>query len=167
MAAVIGIGIGLVGTGVSASGSKKSGKQARRLANFNFGVAEKQAEDALTRGREAEDQLRSGVRKLIGSQRAGFAGQNVSLNDLDSSVVDLEESTVDMQDRDLERIRVNAAREAWGYRVQARNYAMGGQAQQQQRNAEATGTILGGLGNAFTGYAEVSRYKNSKPKTGK
>lgn len=32
MAAVIGIGIGLIGSGVSAQGSKKAGKQARRGA---------------------------------------------------------------------------------------------------------------------------------------
>jgi hypothetical protein len=166
MAAVVGIGIGLIGSGVSAQGSKKSGKQARRLANFNFQVSEKQAEDALTRGREAEDQLRSGVRKLIGSQRAGFAGQNVSLNDRDGAAITLEEDTIAMQERDLDRIRVNAAREAWGFRMQGRNYAMGGQSQQQQRNAEATGTILGGLGNAFTEYARVSSYTKSKPKPG-
>lgn len=154
MAAIIGIGIGLIGSGVSAQGSKKSGKQARRLANFNAGVAEQQAQDALARGREAEDQLKTGVRKLVGSQRAGFAGQGVLLNEADGSAVQTEEDTFRMQEEDLNRIRVNAAREAWGYRTQARNYALGGQAQQQQRNAEATGTILGGLGQAFTGYAQ-------------
>lgn len=156
MAATIGIGIGLIGAGKSASGSKKSGRIARDIGNFNAGVADQQAADALVRGREAEDQLRSGVRKLIGSQRAGFAGQNVSLND--GSAVAIQEDTLKLRDEDIERIRYNAGREAWGFKMQAENYRMGGAATQQQRNAEATGTILGGLGNAFTDYARTSQY---------
>ena len=158
MAATIGIGIGLIGAGKSASGSKKSGRIARDIGNFNAGVADQQAADALARGREAEDQLRSGVRKLIGSQRAGFAGQNVSLND-EGSAVEVQADTIKLQDEDIERIRYNAGREAWGFKMQAENYRMGGAATQQQRNAEATGTILGGLGNAFTDYARTRQYR--------
>ena len=159
MAAIVGIGIGLIGAGMSASGSAKAARKMKRIGNFNAGVAEQQAEDALARGREAEDQLRSGVRKLLGSQRAGFAGQNVLLDDEDSSAVQIEESTIAMQNADLDRIRVNAAREAWGYRMQAQNYRMGGSAQLQQGNAEAAGTILSGLGNAFSQYHQVRTYR--------
>ena len=161
MAAIAGIAIGLIGAGVSASGSAKQGRKLKRIGAFNAGVAKQQAEDALTRGREAEDQLRSGVRKLLGSQRAGFAGQGVSLTDKDSSVTDIEESTITMQNQDVDRIRFNAGREAWGYRMQAQNYRMGGSAQAQQGNAEAAGTILGGLGNAFSQYHQVKTYQAS------
>lgn len=163
MAATIGIGIGLIGGGVSAQGSAKAGKAAKRIGNFNAGVADQQADDALARGREAEDQLKSGVRKLIGSQRAGFAAQGVSLADEEGSAVQVEEDTFTSQNADLERIRVNAGREAWGFRMQAQNYRMGGKAALEQRNAEATGTILTSLGNAFTSYSQSEAYKTKKP----
>lgn len=165
MAASIGIVVGLVGAGVSAQGSAKAGRKAKRIGAFNAGVAEQQAADALILGREAEDQLRSGTRKLMGQQRAGFAAQGVSLNDVDSSAVDVEEDTIKQRDRDIERIRLNAAREAWGYRVQAMNYRMGGSAQFNQRQGEAYGTILAGLGQAFTNYSTVSAQKKSTPKS--
>lgn len=148
----------LLGTGVSAAGSKKQGKKLKRLAGFNAGVAEQQAQDALDRGREAQDQLRSGVRKLVGSQRAGFAAQGVSLADA-GSASEVEADTYAMQQQDLERIRVNAAREAWGFRVQAENYRRGGQAQAQQGTAAAAGTILAGLGEAYTSYNRSQPYR--------
>lgn len=161
MAAIVGIGIGLIGGAMSAQGSKQAGKAAKRMAGFNASVAEQQADDALARGREAEDQLKSGVRKLVGSQRAGFAAQGVSLADEDGSAVQVEEDTFTSQNADLERIRVNAGREAWGFRMQASNYRMGGAATATQRNAEATGTILGSLGNAFTGYSQSQNYRRT------
>lgn len=49
MAAIAGIAIGLIGAGVSASGSAKSGRKLKRIGSFNAGVAEKQADDALDR----------------------------------------------------------------------------------------------------------------------
>lgn len=159
MAASIGIVVGLVGAGVSAGGSAKAGRKAKRIGAFNAQVAEQQAEDALVRGREAEDQLRSGVRKLMGQQRVGFAAQGISLNDVDSSAVDVEEDTIKQRDRDVERIRFNAGREAWGFRMQAINARMGGNAQFNQRQSEAYGTILAGLGQAFTSYSNTSRYR--------
>jgi hypothetical protein len=161
MAAVIGIGIGLIGTGASAAGSAKAGRKLKQIGGFNASIAEQQAEDALTRGREAEDTLRSGVRKLVGSQRVGYAGQNVSLADVDSSATQVQEDTFTQQNRDVDRIRFNAAREAWGFRQQAQAYRMGSQAQVAQKNAEATGTVLGGLGNAFSSYARVQPYRGT------
>lgn len=161
MASTLGIGIGLIGGGMSAQGSRKAGKTAKRIGLFNAGVADSQADDALARGREAEDQLKSGVRKLVGAQRAGFAAQGVSLSDEDGSAVQVEEDTFTSQNADLDRIRVNAGREAWGFRMQAKNYRMGGDAASAQRNAEATGTILSSLGNAFTSYSQSQQYRRT------
>jgi hypothetical protein len=145
MAAIAGIAIGLIGAGVSASGSSAAGRRAKK-----FG--EVQAQDALARGRETEDELKSGVRKLLGEQHAGFAAQGVSLADADSSAAQVAEDTLTQQNADIRRIRLNAAREAWGYRTNARTA-------QRAENADATGTILGGLGQAFTGYSRSENYR--------
>lgn len=153
MAGIIGVGVGLLGAGTSAAGSAKSASKEKRIAGFNTKVAEAQAEDALTRGREAEDQLRSGVRKLVGSQRASFAAQGVELDS--GSPLAVLEDTAAREAEDIARIRLNAGREAWGFKQQATNYSMGGSAQYNMRMSEGYGTILGGLGNAFSNYATV------------
>lgn len=159
MAAVIGIGIGALGAGTSAAGSAKSASKEKRIAGFNAKVATEQAADAIERGREAEDMLHTGVRKLLGQQRAGFAGQGVVLDD--GSALDVQVDTATQEAEDTARIRLNAQREAWGFKQQATNYAMGGNAAYNQRMGEGYGTILGGLGNAFSNYAQTSRYQTS------
>lgn len=162
MATIGAIAIGLIGGGMNARSTKKQGKRARAVGLFNAGIAEGQADDALARGREAEDRLRSGVRKLVGSQSAGFAGQGVSLEDADSSVTDVETDTYVSRDQDLERLRVNAAREAWGFRQQAASYRAGGDAAVKQANASANDTILGSLGNAYSTYTRAAPYRATK-----
>lgn len=159
MASIIGIGIGALGAGTSAVGSAKSAAKEKRIANFDSKVAQAQAQDALDRGREAEDTLRMGVKKLLGAQRAGFAGQGVTLDS--GSALDVQQDTGAMEARDLDRIKLNAAREAWGFEQEATNYAMGGQAKFNQDMGQAYGTILGGLGQAFSDYATVRRYKTT------
>lgn len=166
MAAIGGLAVGLIGNGVSAAGSAKQGRKLKAIGNFNAGIADQQAEDAIARGREAQDQLHNSVRKLIGAQRAGFAGQGVLLEGGDSSVANVQNDTNTLQDQDIHRIQVNAAREAWGFRSQAQNYRLGGSAQAQQSNANAAGTILGGLGDAFTSYSKISPYRTTSASTG-
>jgi hypothetical protein len=157
MAGIIGIGVGLLGAGTSAVGSEKAAKKAKQIAGFNASVATAQAEDALQRGREAEDQLHTGVKKLMGAQRAGFAAQGVELDS--GSALEIQQDTGAQAALDTQRIKLNAAREAWGFKQQATNYSMGGNAQFNQHMGEAYGTILGGLGNAFTNYSRVEQYQ--------
>lgn len=162
MAGIIGIGVGVLGAGTSAAGSAKSAAKEKQIANFNAKVASAQATDAIARGQEAEDQLHSGVRKLLGSQRAGFAGQNVVLDD--GSALDVQLDTATQEAKDAARIKLNAQREAWGFEKQSENAAMGGNASYNQLTGQAYGTILGGLGNAFSDYAKVKQYQSSQPK---
>jgi hypothetical protein len=157
MAGSIGVGIGALGSGASASGSAKAGKSAEDVGDFNAQVALIQAKDAIERGREVEDQFRVGVHKLLGEQKAGFAGQGVEIDS--GSAAEVYEDTAGLAAVDADRIKFNAQREAWGFKVNATNYLLGGQQSAIQANAQAVGTVLGGLGDAFTGYAKVSTYK--------
>jgi hypothetical protein len=135
----IALGAALGGTALSVVGQVKAGNAAKRageaqqraansqadLADYNAAVAEVQAQDAIARGAEDESRFRQGVRTLIGSQRAGFAAGNVDVGF--GSAVDVQADAAMLGELDALTIRTNAAREAWGYKVQAEDLRRRGQ----------------------------------------
>ena len=159
----------LAGTAVSAYGQLKAGDQAKKageagqaaandqgaLADFNASVADLQASDAIARGTEAENRFRAGVRGIIGSQRATIASGNVDVGF--GSALDVQGDAAKLGELDALTIRTNAAREAWGYKVQAEdlrrqgaisrkegvNLAAAGKSGQTQARLGAAGTLLG------------------------
>lgn len=151
----IGAGLWAVGQIMNAVGQKKAGAaakdageaEAQRL-EYNAGVTGLQAADAVTRGAEEEQRFRSTVRGLIGSQRAGFAGQGVDVGS--GSAVDVQADAAYLGELDALTIRSNAQREAWGYRVQGEDLRMaagvarrGGQAAQTAARWNTASSILG------------------------
>lgn len=93
--------------------------EAQTQAN-NATLAGWQADDAVVRGDEAANRalLKSG--QLKGSQRAAFAANGVDLGG-DSAQRVLTDTDY-LASVDAATLRDNAAREAWGYRQQARQY---------------------------------------------
>lgn len=120
-----------VGAGISAIGQWKAGKKLKEagqaeksaaydqanLIDFNAHIADLQAEDAAQRGQLEEQRFRQGVALTVGSTRAGFAAQGVDVNV--GSAVDVQADQVFRGELDAHAIETNAAREAWGYKVQA------------------------------------------------
>jgi hypothetical protein len=143
MGVMTSIAVGLaVGSAVhSAVGQIRAGNDARRVGEFNAQVAEAQAKDAVFRGAEEESRLRTSIRGLIGSQRAGFAGQGVDVGG--GSAADVQADAAFLGEQDAQQIRRNAAREAWGFRVEAENARRGGKIAQNQSRWGAAGTLLG------------------------
>jgi len=175
----VGAGIGaLVGFFKGLSGSKQAdaekaaGEAQQRAAEsdaliqeFNATVADQQAADAIARGREEELRFRGQVRGLIGSQRASFAGGNVDV-DFGSSV-DVQADSAYLGELDAQQIVINAARDAWGFQVQAVDYRnraaverKTGQQLAAAGRAAASATILGGVASevADAGSLLLSRY---------
>lgn len=123
-----------IGTGISVIGGLKSGNAAKRageaqqraadksgeLADFNAQVAELQAEDAIARGIEEQQRFRTKVRQAIGSQRAGFAASNIDVGY--GSAVDVQADAAYLGELDVLTIGNNAAREAWGFKMQGEDY---------------------------------------------
>jgi hypothetical protein len=133
------IGLLVAGTATKVAGQVKAGNAAERageaeqqakeaegqLADYNASVAQLQAQDAVARGAQEESRFRSGVRGLAGSQKAGFAAGNVDVGF--GSAVDVQADTAFLGELDALTIRTNAAREAWGYKVQAEDLTRRGQ----------------------------------------
>lgn len=157
------------GAALSATGQIKAGNAAKRagqaqrkaaesqgeLADYNASVAEIQAKDAVARGQQEEQRFRTQVRGAVGAQRAGFAADNIDVGF--GSAVDVQADAAYLGELDALTIRTNAAREAWGYKVEAFDSRKRGEiarkegvyleaAGKQQQSASrwgAAGTIVG------------------------
>lgn len=199
MAAFTALALGLMAAGTvgSAVAQKKAANAARRagateataleaqgaaqrvasesqaqLLDYNAAVAVLQRQDAIERGAEEESRFRSQVRGAIGGQRAGFAAGNVDVSF--GSAVDVQADAAFLGELDALTIRTNAAREAWGYEVEAEDTRMrasiarkegvylekaartgagaaraAGQASGSAGSWAAGGTLLGGLGGSL------------------
>lgn len=155
----IGFGLAAGGTAVNAIGQVKAGKAAEKVAKeeasrleYNAGVADLQAKDALQRGQIEESQFRSEVRGVIGAQRAGFASSGVDVNS--GSARDVAVDARRLGEADALQIRKNAEREAFGFRAEAEDLRrsakvarLGGQAQKSAAYWGAAGSVLGGGGS--------------------
>lgn len=143
---------GFVSQRRAATGVEREAAYQGSLLEQNATVAEQQAADSIARGAQDTYQHRAGVRKLIGAQRAAIAGSGVDIST--GSAVDVQMEAARLGAIDEMTIRNNAAREAWGYKVEAANYrnqAVLGKyaaknAAQGLRN-EAWGTLLSGAAN--------------------
>jgi len=98
---------------------RASAESAARLSEFNAAVAELQAADAIARGAQEEARFRDGIDGLIGSQRAAIAANNIDVGF--GSALDVQADAAYQGELDALTIRNNAAREAWGYAVQAQD----------------------------------------------
>lgn len=138
-----------VGTGINVIGGLKAGNAAKRqgeaqqraaesqgeLADFNADVAELQAQDAIARGVEEEQRFRTRVRATIGAQRAGIAAGNIDVGY--GSAVDVQADAAFLGELDALTIAGNAAREAWGYKMNAEDMTRRGQIARQEGAAFA------------------------------
>jgi len=171
-----------VGTVVNAYGQYKAGKAAKKaakeaaketeragkaqkeaaesvasLSDYNAGVAQVQAQDAIERGAEAESRFRTQIRGVIGTQRANQAAGNIDVNY--GSAVDVQADAAFLGEMDALQIRTNAARESWGYKVESHNYAMTASIQRKEganlalaAAAQARGIRASGNASATANY---------------
>lgn len=121
---------GLIGAGVQAYGQAKSAElsaAAQRtelanqayVANMNASLSELQAQDAIRQGTLAGIDVRQRARQVQGAQRAAFAANGVKLDE--GSPAAVQRSTQYLRDVDVATLANNAARAAFGYRVQKAN----------------------------------------------
>ena len=138
----IGLGAQTYGTIRSGQAQKRAGEKAQDAANSqadladaNAAIADLQAADAVARGADEESRFRVLVRQSIGAQRAGFAASNINV--ATGSAVDVQVDAAVLGELDALTIRTNAAREAWGYKVQAYDYRRRGEITRKEGVAAA------------------------------
>lgn len=91
-----------------------------RMLGQNADVADAQASDAVARGALAEQKVRGDTRATVGTQRVGLAAQGIDPNV--GSAGDVQAEAKQVGEFDALTTRLNAAREAWGFKTQAQDY---------------------------------------------
>lgn len=126
----------------NAYASYEQGKYLDEVAKVNAGISNRAAQDAITRGGIEADEQRKTTQQVIGAQRAGFAAGNIDVNT--GSAGQIQNDTAALGELDALTIMNNAAREAYGYKVQAMDQRQQGKLAKYQGKMGAVGSILGG-----------------------
>lgn len=176
--AVAGLATSVYGQIKAGHAAKDAGKAQRAaaeseagLADYNASIAELQATDALQRGDEQANRFRMGVRGMIGSQRAGLAASNVDVGF--GSALDVQSDAAYLGELDALTIKTNAAREAWGYKVQGQDLRKRAEIARKEGvylekagGQAATSAYIGAAGTLATGGASLfeARYGYGRKK---
>lgn len=120
-------------------------------AEINARYAEMQAEEVVLRGDKEASEYQKKVSKVVGSQRAALAAQGIEVDS--GTAVDLQQEAAETGALDVQTIKNNAWRQAFGYkqeaiqsRFQGRIAAITGTQQvSQARFAERQSLVTGGL----------------------
>ena len=149
------LGLSALGTAAGVVSQVQQGRYQAAVARNNAALAEMQARDAERRGRIAEDQQRRRTAQVLGTQRAVLAGQGTALDE--GSPLSILGDTAATGELDALTIRSNAAREAWGLRARANNFA----AQSRMAEPGFLGTGASLLGGASSVADRWLRYRRA------
>lgn len=152
------VGLGVMGNIQESKAASQAAKFNAQVASNNQVLAERQQKDALERGKEDELNLRRQVAGLKGTQRAAFGASGVALDS--GSPADVLTDTAVLGELDALTVRQNAQREAYGYGIQATNFAT--EAAFQKSRAKSAKSMLP-LTMATTIAGGASRYFDKNP----
>lgn len=115
---------GLAGSYADAQAMKAKGAYESNQADINARMSGMQAEDALKRGETAANAARRKGLQVAGSKRAalGASGQDVNSGTAASMIDDAKMYS----ELDALTLKTNAAKEAFGHRIEAENYGSKG-----------------------------------------
>lgn len=144
----VGIGAGVLAAGgavMQGVAAKKAADANAKAGRRNAKLAEDAASDALQRGEEDAGRIQMQGDALESQQRVGFAGQGVDVTL--GSAARTQEDTASLTAMDVETVRNNAQREAWGLERQADNMRAEAAAASKGGNLALAAGIIGGAGS--------------------
>lgn len=151
----------LAGASSQADALKAQGEYQKMNADFNAQLSDIQATDAIERGDKAAVEIKNAAQQVVGSQRAAFAANGVEVDS--GSAAEIQDDTGRMAVQDAITERNNAAREAWGYKVQSANIRTQGNQALAASKFQAGSTLLTGGLNAAANFASGIGYSKMKP----
>lgn len=151
--------VGMMGAQQQAAAQKQQANYQAAIARNNQTVAQWKADDAIKRGKAAQDEHRQNVVAFKGKQRAAMAASGFDINEDDA--LDILADTAEIGELDALTIKSNAAREAWGHQVEGSNAgAQAGLYDSKANNinsAFAMGTeLFSGIGSVADKWAKVA-----------
>ena len=145
--------VGALGAYQGAESQKAAATYQSQVAANNAKVSEWQAQDALQRGQVARQDTRRKYAALEGTQRAGLAARGLDISE--GSALSILEDTQYFGELDMGTVSNNAAREAWGYRVQASNQTAN--ASMLKAQADATNPMFAAGASLLSSGGSVAR----------
>lgn len=132
---------GAYGAYSSSQNAKAQAEYQSDVAQANATMAGYQREDALRRGEEDAQQAARQAERMRGTQVARLASNGLDITS--GSSLSILEDTAFFGAQDVQTIRNNAAREAWGYSVQADNAMASSQMYTSAAKAQNPGRAAG------------------------
>lgn len=154
-APVVVVGMMLASAAMAAKAQHDAGVMSQRLSRVNAAQAESAEADALARGEYEAAPIRERASAVIAAQQAGEASNNVDIQS--GTAVQLASDVATAAARDIETVRNNARREAFGYHAQGINFLNEGRASRAAGDAAAMNSIIGGVAGA-AGYGASSYF---------
>lgn len=155
IAQIAGVGASVVGTVVGAQAQSQAYKASEVQNKNNAIIAQRNAEDARTRGVVAQQDVQLRNRARLGQQKNALSEKNIAVSE--GSALDILGDTAMFGKLDELTTRNNFEREAIASETQRYNFdAQAEQDRMAARNAKTAGTIsafstaLGGIGDIYT-----------------
>lgn len=134
------------GAYMSYNAQKEQGEAAAQMAENNAKLDEQRAQDARAQGDQESQEQSWRTRQILGQQRAAVASQGIA-SDF-GTPVELFGETAMFGEVDQQRIRLNAARSAWGFSARANDSRNQGRLDKWSGRQQANATALSGLSSA-------------------
>lgn len=131
-----------------AAAIKAQAEYNRKVSEINEAYTMAKSDDAIRRGEQEVEGHRSKVRQLVGSQKAGLAASGVDVSS--GSAAQIVDQTEKLGELDAITLKNNAWREAYGYKVEAKNIRIQGMMGQATAATQARNTLVSGGINAVT-----------------
>lgn len=157
-------GLGVAQNVQDAQAAKLRGQFENQVDQRNAQLAEKQAEFAVNDATLDANRLGGQTAQQVASGRAAAAAGGADVNTGSAAAVTASRNLVGAVD--ALTIKNNAAREAWGYDVQAANYRTQGKLALMAGQNEATADTMKGVSTLLGGATDIYKiYKTRVPKT--
>jgi len=131
------------GTAISAYGQMQAGKAQAQAAEFERAQYEEQRQLAQVQALDEESQRRKRLNQVLSSNRAAAAGAGIQ-TDGSRSFLAIQKDSANEAERDIGRIRLNAASTNRSYMLQEQQSSLAGKSARSSGFIGAAGTILGG-----------------------
>ena len=176
---IVAIGAIVVGGLIAAKGQADAAAADKNASEFqsailgnNKIIADRQAADALERGKIAADKKATETSQLIGRQRTALAAGGGVIDE--GSALDLTTDTAGVGELDRLTILNNAEREALGFNIQGSNFQSeqlltdaGSKARQKASRLAIAGTLVGTAGSAASVGAKFRTPSNTPSSFGR
>lgn len=155
MCTVVATVLGALGSVMQGVAANNAAKAEASAAEQNARIADLQATEAVKGSSKEEMKLRRQMQMLQGRQRAVAAASG--LNSDAGSMADIQDASMREGEQDVSVLRMNAARESWGYQVQGTNYRNKASAARAAGKNAMLGGFLGAGGSLLSLAAPVTK----------